>query len=108
WDLFWAQLKGFLLAIWRRFFPLPVVATSVVVEEIGGEPRARSIREIYRALLAWASGMGLPRKKDETPYEFRARLNERLLHAEPELGSVTQVYSAIRYGGVIPNEEELA
>ncbi|HLZ63440.1 MAG TPA: DUF4129 domain-containing protein [Ktedonosporobacter sp.] len=109
WNLFWAQVKGLLLALWRRFFPQPAIAAAAEnVEEIGGEPGARSIREIYRALLAWAAGRGHARKKDETPYEFKVRLDEHLPQAEPELSSVTQAYTAIRYGAIVPDEAEVA
>ncbi|HEU5228473.1 MAG TPA: DUF4129 domain-containing protein [Ktedonobacteraceae bacterium] len=109
WDLFWSQLKAFFLALWRRFFPLPAVqAAQVHEEEIAGTPMVRNIRELYRAMLRWADGQGYPRKKDETPYEFRQRLDERMPLVEPELSSMTEVYAAIRYAGAAPDEADLA
>jgi len=66
------------------------------------------VREIYRAMLHWAANRGYPRKCDETPYEFRVRLHTRLPFTEPELSIVTEAYTAIRYGRVIPTEAEVA
>jgi hypothetical protein len=110
WQLFWTQLKILLRALWSRLFPRPASteAPEQIVEEIGGEPAARSIREIYRALLKWAAVRGYRRKKDETPYEFRQRLGERLPQVEPELGTITEAYTATRYGEIVPGEEEVA
>ncbi len=110
WELFLTQLRAFLRALWFRFFPPGAVGEQQqgVEEDMPGEPTARSIREIYRAMLRWAAGRGYPRKKDETPYEFRSRLNERMPLAEPELGTVTEAYTAIRYGRVVPSEAEVA
>ena len=108
WALFWAQLKALLRAIWRRFFPQRATMEEKVAasEVISGEPMARSIREIYRALLRWAASRGYPRKRHETPYEFQMRLNEYLPQTEPELSVVTDAYTAIRYGEVVPDVSE--
>ncbi len=110
WQLFWTQLKSLLRALWSRLFPrrAPAVEPAQVVEEIGGDPAARSVREIYRALLKWAAARGYRRKKDETPCEFRRRLGERLPQVEPELGAITDAYTATRYGEIVPDEEEVA
>lgn len=110
WDLFWTQLKALLLALWLHFFPRPAPASSIHADEValGGEPTARSIREIYRALLKWAAGRGYPRKKDETPYEFEQRLQQQLPQTAPELGVVTDAYTAVRYGEVVPDASEVA
>jgi hypothetical protein len=109
WALFWVQLKALLRAIWQRFFPqrATMEEKATASELIGGEPTARSIREIYRALLRWAASRGYPRKKHETPYEFQTRLSTQLPQTEPELGVVTEVYAATRYGEVVPDEDEV-
>jgi|GEM_PF-713965 len=110
WNLFLTQLRTFFLALWLRLFPRPALAEQGVglEEEPTGEPTARSVREIYRAMLHWAANRGYPRKCDETPYEFRVRLHTRLPFTEPELSIVTEAYTAIRYGRVIPTEAEVA
>jgi hypothetical protein len=72
-----------------------------------GGPTTRSIRELYRALLRWAASRGYARKKYETPYEFQQRLHEHFPQTEPELGVVTEVYTATRYGEVVPDEDEV-
>src|SRR5258706_2915875 len=78
WALFWMQLKSFLRGLLQRFFPQR--ATSEEKQEAwedirDSEPAARTIREIYRALLKKAAYRGYARKKDETPYEFKQRLD---------------------------------
>ncbi len=108
WKLFQAQVKTFLLAIWRRFFPQrSSKQTQTVIEEISGEPTARTIREIYRAFLHWAASRGYERKKEETPYEFKLRLHQQLPQIEPELGNLTEAYSTLRYGGMVPGDAEV-
>ena len=92
----------------NRFFPARHNAEQrVIEEELTGEPAARSIREIYRALLHWSATHGIARKRAETPYEFRARLDKRLPLAEPELSVVTEAYTETRYGRAMPNEGDV-
>jgi uncharacterized protein DUF4129 len=104
WMLFWAQLKAMLLAFWLRLFPRRTTAKEKVTASasLQGESMARSIREIYRVLLRWAANQGYPRTKYETPYEFQMRLHEHLPQVEPELGAVTEAYTEIRYGEIVP------
>ena len=109
WSLFWIQLRTFFMALFRRFFPIrQQEQRQAIAEEITGEPTARSIREIYRALLGWSAARGIARKRAETPYEFRSRLDKRLPLAEPELSIVTEAYTATRYGRVVPDENDVA
>jgi Domain of unknown function (DUF4129) len=109
WDLFWMQLKMFWQAFWQRLFRKRTAAKaeSEKEPEMVGEPMARSVREIYRALLRWAAMRGYPRKKDETPYEFKLRLGEHLPQAEPQLSAVTEAYTAIRYSEAVPDLTEV-
>ncbi|GAC1400007.1 MAG: hypothetical protein NVS4B12_20650 [Ktedonobacteraceae bacterium] len=109
WELFLTQLKAFFRALWLRLFPQHTAETQEHnAENDTPEPAARSIREVYRAMLRWAATHGYPRKRDETPYEFRSRLHARLPLTEPELSIVTEAYTAIRYGRVVPSEAEVA
>jgi Domain of unknown function (DUF4129) len=109
WRLFWAQFRALLLSLFRRFFPQKTPEQALVaIEEIQGEPAARTIREIYRALLKGAAMRGYPRDKNETPNEFQQRLDEKTPLAEPQLTVVTNLYTATRYGGITPNEAEVA
>ncbi len=110
WELFWTQMRAFLRALWLRLFPQLAGETDVQESEseVSTEPTARSIRDVYRAMLRWASQRGYPRKKDETPYEFRTRLRTRLPFTEPEISTVTEAYTAIRYGRVVPSEADVA
>lgn len=110
WTLFVTQVKALLRALWLRLFPQQSAATQGQdgAYEVSSEPMARSIREIYRAMLRWAAEHGYPRKRDETPYEFRTRLHARLPLTEPELSTVTEAYTAIRYGSVVLSEADVA
>ena len=110
WGLFWTQMRALLRAIWLRLFPQLVGETDKLESEndVSAEPAARSVREVYRAMLLWATQRGYPRKRDETPYEFRTRLRTNLPFTEPEVSTVTEAYTAIRYGRVVPSEAEVA
>jgi len=110
WALFWTQLKAFLRGLFGRFFSRKTAATGeeAALEVITGGQAARSVREIYRLLLRRAADRGYPRKKDETPYEFRQRLDAKTPLAQPRLEVITEVYAATRYGGLEPGESEVA
>ena len=110
WGLFWTQLKAFLRGLFGRFFSRKTAAAveQAAPEAITGGQAARSVREIYRLLLRRAADRGYPRKKDETPYEFRQRLNEKTPLAQPRLELITGVYAATRYGELEPGESEVA
>ncbi len=108
WSLFWGQLRGILLALFGRFLPKNASEENgQQSEEMAASPAARSIREIYRALLKKAASRGQIRKRDETPHEFQYRLDEREPENEPQLGMLTEAYALTRYGGGVPNEHEL-
>ena len=109
WNLFWHQFKALLRSLFGRFFPQKESPQEpLTLEEIHAEPNARSIREVYRALLRSAALRGYPRSKNETPSEFQQRLNEKTPLAEPQLAAVTDAYIATRYGGAVPPEAEVA
>jgi hypothetical protein len=109
WQLFWTQFKALLRALFGRFLPRQATREEqVLTEAIQGEPAARSVREIYRAFLKRAATLGYPRKKNETPYEFKQRLDAQTPLAQPQIALVTEVYTATRYGGAVPDEAEVA
>ena len=109
WNLFLAQLKEFLLAIWFRFFSRRSGGQEMAREgEISGEATLRSIRAIYRALLRWAASRGYGRQKEETPYEFKDRLQQEIPQGEPELSNLTEAYTELRYGGGVSDEAMVA
>jgi hypothetical protein len=110
WSLFWMQLRSIVHALFARFMhrDLKTEVDVVTMEEIKGEPAARSIREIYRLFLKKAARHGYPRKRFETPYEFKQRLDEKIPLTEPQLEMITEAYAFTRYGGDVPNEAQLA
>jgi hypothetical protein len=110
WKLFWNQLRALFRAFFGRFFRKrsgDEQRGQMVEEEIVAAPAARTIREIYRALLKKAAARGHMRRRDETPREFRQRLDMHEPSAEPQLGLLTDAYILTRYGGAVPDKHEL-
>ena len=110
WSLFWMQLRSIVHTLFARFMHRDMKTEDDVIkiEEIKGEPAAKSIREIYRAFLKKAAGHGYQRKRFETPYEFNQRLDEKVPLTEPQLEMITEAYAFTRYGGDVPDEAQLA
>ncbi len=108
WALFWHQLKALLASLFRRRQAAAETPPVQSEGELPTEAAARTIREIYRALLKQAASAGYVRRRHETPHEFRLRLNQlRPTDNEPQLGQITEAYALIRYGGNAPDEREL-
>ena len=110
WSLFWVQLKSLMLVLFARFMHRSTTKEdgAVKIEEIKGEPAARSMREIYRALLRKATRYGYPRKRFETPFELKQRIDEKVPLTEPHLELITEAYVFTRYSGEVPDEAQLA
>jgi len=110
WQLFLAQLRALLLALWHRFFPMRTVAeeAETLLDDRKAAPAVRTIREMYRAMLKRAAGRGYSRLRIETPYEFQQRLDGRTPLASSHIAPITDVYTAIRYGDIIPDEAQVA
>lgn len=110
WQLFLAQLRNLLLAFWHRLFPprASVEKEQTLLDDPKAAPAVRTVREMYRAMLKRAAGRGYSRLRIETPYEFQHRLDERTPLASPHIAPVTDAYTAIRYGDIVPDEAEVA
>lgn len=88
-ELAWNQLKG-LFQRGRHDEP----------ERIDLARTPASVREAYRSLLALAQRDGVPRRDDETPAEFAARLRLAWPGLANDVGSLTREYELARYGDV--------
>lgn len=111
WELFWRQFKSFLAALFRRRGTKAGAEQQAEnAEDLAAQPAARTIREIYRALLRKAASLGYARQRNETPREFQVRLNQLRASAsnEPQLGQITETYALTRYGGSLPSDFDLA
>jgi len=104
WSLFWQQCR-LLLADLLYLLHHPFGNKQQIIqkrtgwqEELTGDRAARSIREIYRALLTWAARQGCVRQRDETPYEYQQRLITQLEVSEEALTEITRAYTLVRYG----------
>ncbi len=51
---------------------------------------------------------GYPRKRFETPFELKQRLDEKVPLTEPQLELITEAYALTRYGSEVPDETQLA
>jgi hypothetical protein len=60
--------------------------------------RVRSVRDVYRALLVFASTHGRPRDRGETALEFTADLSIRWESVDAALDHLNQLYADERYG----------
>lgn len=110
WQLFLNQLKAFWRGLLQRFFPRKApggTEQDLLNAQDAAPPAVRTIREIYRALLHRAASRGHTRRRDETPYEFRQRLQEHEPRSEPQLGLLTEAYTLARYSGTSPAHDEL-
>jgi hypothetical protein len=61
---------------------------------------------LHQAFLAQARSQGYPRARNETPHEFRQRLDSQEPLLEPELEAITEAYALARYGGHLPRAAE--
>jgi hypothetical protein len=69
---------------------------------------AGPIDRLYRRALARLAGVGWPRRPSETPHEYAGRLRGAGLFAAPAFDTLTERYTAARFGGHAPPEEAIA
>lgn len=116
WGLFWQQLRSWLLALWRLLLKRlgllrePVAAGVGEVESFSGAEgqRLRDIRQIYRRFQRLAARAGQPRRPHITPREYLAQLRNVYPGLPASALTLTQTYSAARYGNLPPSEQQVA
>ena len=59
-------------------------------------PRDR-VRYYYLSTIERATGLGIPRGRTQTPYEYQAVLAGRLPDAEPMMSELTEAFVEARY-----------
>ncbi len=113
WEGFKADMRSFLSRLFGRFrrekAAVPVAATPP-------PPIARetdtaivfSVRDIYRGLLWEMRRVGVPRRRPETPSEYRDRLEASLTSEDEALEAITQAYIEERYGQMNADGERLS
>jgi hypothetical protein len=110
WSSLRAELASWLEALrtWLFGRRSVVVQAEVIPLPSTDQPAsARSIREVYRQLLALARAKGVGHGPHQTPYERLPGLRERL-RPDSNLAEITEVYVRARYGPDIPTETEVA
>ena len=95
-DEFAALLRA-LAALWARLTAWRFHARPK------GPPEARTIRDVYRRLLAWAASHGHAKAAHQTAHEFMETLRPAVPERTFELRFVTEAYVAARYGDVRPD-----
>ena len=66
----------------------------------------RTVREIYRLLLARMAELGLPRRPAQTPYADPEAVAAGMQKTAPELATITEAYVLARYGERLPSDED--
>ncbi len=94
----WKGLRRFFL---RRRSPR-------AAEEPPDAPERLTIRMLYRRVLEAARAAGWPRRPEQTPTEFQARLRDEGAAQDPELTGMTRAYERVRYGAHLPSPEEIS
>jgi hypothetical protein len=69
---------------------------------------AENIRRIYAALVARAADAGVPRRVDETPYEFLPRMQSHWQTESDDLHDITEAYVAVHYAERDAPSEQLS
>jgi hypothetical protein len=70
-------------------------------------PEVVPVRQIYRQFLRWAAKGGYARNTSQTPHEYLYSLVGRLPEAQQDMAFITQQYVAVRYGTLLPDEDEI-
>jgi len=107
---FWASLLRLLLRLLSRFRRAGPSAARPLPIDLAFEaspPAVRSVREVYRHLLARMAGRGLPRPADETPYDYARRLERQLPANRSGIEAITDAYVEVRYAERPASEAEL-
>ena len=129
----WAAVVDFFMKLWAELLsmfgrnPTAVTAGVDVAEEPVAPPRPFSafrdpfrsgsaaksspselVRYTFEALQAWAFENNCGRTPDQTPMEFGQRLQSRRLKLSNEAHEVSQLYAQVAYGGLRPDEANIA
>lgn len=116
WGLFWRQLRDWLVALWRMLLKRlgllrePEAGGVGEIESFSGAEgqRLRDIRQIYRRFQRLAARAGQPRRPHITPREYLSQLRNVYPNLPPSALTLTQTYSAARYGNLPPSEQQVA
>jgi hypothetical protein len=115
WELFWSQVRSLCRNLWlslfaRRREQQTLDNTTTPKRGKAKGEIAHDVRSIYRAFLEWAAARNIWRSSDETPSEYKHRVDQQLALAliEPETKVVTEIYNTARYGQQPAREEEVA
>ena len=111
WQGFKSDLRLFFSMLLQRFRrkkkqPLQetVIPAWFTAEDVD---ETLNIREIYQRLLWVASRSGTPRRKYETPYEFKSRLGQTIPEGTDQLNELTGMYVDVRYGDYEAEEKQV-
>jgi hypothetical protein len=103
---FKADLIALLKRIYRVLSGLSLISWLTGKSKTSS-PEALSVYQVYRHLLHLGAKSGRPRKHFQTPNEYLGILADLLPHVRQELALITQQYVSTRYGGRLPETQEL-
>ncbi|MFH1491706.1 MAG: DUF4129 domain-containing protein, partial [Pseudomonadota bacterium] len=101
-----SNLLGGMRALLRRLFAFILTLASTLSPRPKNAAILSSTRGLYRALLRWAAGQGIPRSPSQTPLEYLTTLCGKFPQRERELSLITEAYMRVRYGRTPPGREE--
>ena len=104
WNDFTGDLKSFLKNFADRF-RRPEHATPPLASTIT-EPQFLDVRELYRGLLWEGAQKGHPKYHSQTPYEYRASLENAVSGQTESIEAITDAYVRDRYGHVSASHDE--
>jgi hypothetical protein len=96
---------------WRNWLDRLRRAQQVILNpflSLEGEVEGRrTIRAIYQSLLTVTHALGHPRRRGQTPLEYRQALEGVLPNPEAALNTITEGYLQARYGHELPSPEQV-
>ncbi len=98
-------LKAFIKWLWHTLLVILRQVRLTHPAPVQGGP-VRSVREVYRRLLDWASMRAILRQRSQTPLEYLKVLCHEFAAQGEEFSLITNTYLRARYSGRDPTPED--
>jgi hypothetical protein len=116
-----AALRRWLASLWgdtAAWANLALARAALRVRRMASAPRSAAPRlrlggltprdlvlACYRAVLTRAAGFGLPRRRGQTPLEYRETLSNHVPDLQSDIDQLTDAFMAAEYGPRTPNTD---
>lgn len=100
---FWDDLTSLLRLIWKRSLDLIRwlwlhIGIMLKIARPRRISETRAVRNTYRRMLKWGASRGLPKRPDQTPYDYLEALTPLLEDKLEPFRAATESYVRVRYG----------